>query len=588
MKGKLYTITKCSDEIGVRNAKGETSMFPVDKFISLLPSITAFHGAKLTKEETLKSLSDEDLAEVLRKFNLIRPYVAPSEPGKPAKAPTDRSVQRYLAAYKEEEAISGNGLLGLIPRTSERGSTESVYPEATMAVMHRVIVKVYLRAHPRPTMKEAHEHFERLAKRLKLGKVPSYKTFTRGCDEWSQAERDYKRWGSRIAQLSAVPSAVRSVLGSPHGERPFTVAHCDHTLKDLALAHPNSERELLKAVHTPMVDATTDRVIAWVTRYEAPSTETIIELITDCVRRHHVIPTMIIVDWGPDFRSTWLQKTLGSIFRTTIIYRPKAIAAAGSPVEGKFGVQDRLSTHRMEGSTEIMKRARHTTSAVLPNKHTLWTLKDLQEHFETYYTAFNSAPYGTKKQSPIEREQELTKIFGSHPRQVIPQELIERALLPFVDEITRVVDKRCRISVNRSYYASKQLDPVRGEDVDVRHKPGDPTAVYVSHPKLKGLVKVPVVSYDLKYATTTAEAVEASALKNLKSPEADARKEKIWSDNAQDRTDKEQAIKARNRKAAKAQSSPPPAGDPDAPGNLVEFPYSQGGLTNLRSMEGDK
>jgi hypothetical protein len=333
-----------------------------------------------------------------------------------------------------------------------------------------------------------------------------------------------------------------------------------------------------------MVDATTDRVIAFVTRLKDPSTETIIALLTDCVKRNQTIPTTIVVDWGPDFRSEWLQKTLGTIFRTTIIYRPKAIGAAGSPIEGKFRVRDVRSIHRMEGSTEIMKRARQATAAMLPNKHTLWTLKDLEEHYEQYYRAFNAAPYGTNKQSPNEREAELLKVFGNHPRNVIPAELIHRALLPFVKGVVRTVDKRCRIFVNRSYYASAELRDVRGEEVDVREKPSDPQVVYVSHPKLKGIIQCGAVSSDLKYATTPAEAAEVVAQKNLKSPEADKCKHDMWKANALDRRKTEKRL-------SEAQANPPevgpPAPDEKPADNVVEFPYSQGGLTNLRS-EGEK
>jgi hypothetical protein len=342
---------------------------------------------------------------------------------------------------------------------------------------------------------------------------------------------------------------------------------------------------MLKTVHTPMVDATTDRVLAWVTRTDGPSTETLVQLLTHCVKRNQTIPTCIIVDWGPDFRSEWLQETLGAILRTTIIYRPKATGASGTPVEGKFRVLDVRSTHRMSGSTEIMRRARLVTAPMLPNKHAIWTLKDLEEHYERYYDDFNSAPYGTQKQSPNEREQELSKIFGDHPRNVIPLEVLERALLPYVKNVSRIVDKRCRIFVGRSYYASDALSDVRGEEVKVRQKPGDLKVVYVSHPKLKGIVECYAVSLDLKYAATPAEAVEVVAQKNLRSPEAEKLKHDIWAANVLNRHAMETRLRRRKRRSEKVASEPV---QQPAPDNVVEFTYSQGGLTNLRSMEGDK
>jgi hypothetical protein len=330
-----------------------------------------------------------------------------------------------------------------------------------------------------------------------------------------------------------------------------------------------------------MVDATTNRIIAHVTRHEAPSTDTLIELLRDCVARNHTVPTFLVVDWGPDNRSRWLQETLGQFLKTTIIYRQVATGASGSPVEGKFLFNDVNLLHQLSGSTEALKRARLTTGAMLPNKYAIWTLKDLQAEYEEHYKTFNSTPYGNAKQSPDECERELCKIYGSHPRAVIPLQVLDKVLLPFVERVVRKVDKRCRIFVNRTYYASDTLGVVRGKHVTVRYRPGDPRVMIVTHPDLPGIVECPAVSTDVKYALSAPDAHEAVVLKNLNVPEVKARKAEAWALRAEQRETQERRMKKQKRAAEKAEASRAIASEanPSTNSNVVPFQHTQGGLT---------
>lgn len=586
MKGKRYTITQSTGPvITIVNPRNQSSQIPMETFLSMFPEIDAFHGAELIKEERLNNLSDKELAEILRRWDLVRPYVSYEE-GKKPRGPKERAVQRYLAAYRKEQENSQNGFLGLIPRFSDRGSTESTFSPRVVQLMGSTIMKHYCRAHPRLTILEVHGRFSKLMQRLKLGAVPSYRTFAKECEKLGEEVTLHKRWGSRMAKLALVPSAARSPLGAPQGERPFSVCHCDSTVNDLALDHPDSLKRLLKPVHTPMVDATTQRVVAYVTRLEAPSTDTIIALLRDCVRRNHTLPTILVVDGARDHRSTWLQETATQHLHMTILYRQVATAMSGSAVENKFLLNDVRLIHCLKGSTEALKRCRLTTGSMLPYKRAIWTLKDLQEQYDDHYEVFNNTPYGHAKQSPNEREAELCRIYGKHPRAVIPMPLLERVLLPFVDRIYRTVDRRCRIFVGRTYYASDALDCVKGKRVSVRHRPGDPRTMIVSHPDLPGPIECDAVSSDVKYADSAASASEVVLLKNLSVPEVKSRKAANWQAAAERRSIKEKGLDRRKREASKAPASdpsvaPPPAPPPASPSNVVPFYRSQGGLRNL-------
>ncbi len=591
MGRRLYTIVQSTGPIiTIRNWKGQDSQQPIGTFVSMLPKVDAFENAQLTKEARLRLASDKDLAEMLRRFEVIRPYVARA-PFEPKPKTPNRTVARYLAAYRLEEAKSNNGFLGLLSRTSDRGSKKPLYSPAILKVMDRVITQRYLCAHPRHTMKRVFEYFERLLQRLGHKRTPSYHTFTRRCERWDEAQITHRRWGARMAKQLEVPSGKRSPLGNPHGERPFSVGHSDHTTNDLALSHPGAAKQLLKCFHTPMVDATTNRVIAHVTRHHAPSTLTLIALLKDCIRRNHTLPTCIVVDWGADNRSEWLQQTLGQMLGITIIYRQVATGASGSPVEGKFLFNDVTMIHQLSGSTEALKRARLTTGAMKPNKHAIWSLADLQEEYEEHYATFNSTPYGNAKISPDECEKDLSKMFGDHPRMVIPMEVFDKVLQPFVPRIKRTVDKRGRIFVGRTYYANDALQALRGKRVYVRQKPDEPRVVIVSHPDLPNSIECEAVSNDVKYATTPEKAHEAIVLKNLNIPEVKARKNEAWGKRAEARDEKEKQLRARKRESEKAQRNTPSSDSTvtaSSDGKVVPFHYTQGGLKKMLGEGGAK
>jgi hypothetical protein len=246
--------------------------------------------------------------------------------------------------------------------------------------------------------------------------------------------------------------------------------------------------------------------------------------------------------------------------------------------------------HRIRGSTEALKRARLTTGATLPYKHAIWTLKDLREHYEDHYKTFNSTPYGTAKHSPEEREKELWRVYGSHPRAVIPLDLLDRVLLPFVDRVVRTVDARCRIFVKRTYYSSGALKNVRGKEVTVRYRPGDPTVMLVTHPDLEGVVTCKAVSADVKYAESVEDAIEVVTLKNTIGPEVKARKTSNWSKHVERREKKEKKLLQDARVVAEQATQPPKEPEPPkvAPDNVIPFHYTQGGLKKLLSKGGDK
>lgn len=576
---KLYTITDVAGSmVKFVNTKGEISEISVQSLIDSLPSIDGIHGAKKSMAERLRTLGPTGLSEFLRRLSLVLPYLPGGELfGKTSKS---RSVRRYLRAYQVAKAQFGIGEYGLIPGTEDRGNYNSVIPADVLDCMERFVGKHYLKGSPRITVKKLHGRLKKLLLRLKMTYIPTYRTVARHCKEWDQNRRDLKRLGKRIAARTKVPFEGKSAMGSPHGVRPWETAHCDHTQNDVALDHPNPVKRLLKPWHSKMIDAVDGRALAWITRLEGPSTETVIMLLNDCVRRHGTLPSLIVVDWGSDFRSEWLQKTL-AFLGITLLYRPKASGVSGSPVETNNREIDQRFIHVLTGSTEIMKRAREVSANMLPYKHAIWTLTDLIEQYERVYTTYNSTPDPIKKVSPNQMSENLSSYLGMHPRKCFHPEMLRRVLLPFVDKVTRKVSSKCTFVVGRKTYASDELRHVRGQEVEVRCDPSEPRMVFASHPSIKGLVDCCAVDSDLKYAQDANDAASIVALANSPDPAAQAQMDANWEADDAALVEKEAKLKAEKKRRSKPKkiTEEPPAA------NVVSFGIPQGGLVPFGRRE---
>ena len=576
-----YTISSVgADSVEFENVRGQHQSLSIASLLDLLPAVDAIHGAKKSLAEKLRLLNEDGLQEFLRRRQVVAPYIAGGELA--GKTPADRSARRYLQSYREEVAADRPGEYGLIPRTDERGNTVSSIPPDVIELMDRYIVKHYLRMHPRRKRKPLFRRFIKILERTHKTGLPSYRTFVRYCNRWGAHRADLKRFGKKAAASSKIPFQGKSPMGNPNGLRPWDIVHCDHTTNDVTLDHPGAAEDLLKPVHSKMVDAADGRVLAWVTRLKDPSTMTIILLLRECARRHKTLPALVVVDWGPDLRSTWLQKTL-ALLGITLLYREKSNGPSGSPVENNNRIVDTRFIHQLSGSTEIMKRAREVSRNALPNNHAKWTLPALVKHYELFYKTYNSTPDRKTKLSPNDCSESLSNALGDHPKRCMREEMLHRALLPFADGITRTVSAKCTISVDRCTYGSSQLKHLCHKDVDVRIDPADPRVVYVFHPSLKELVECKAITLDIKYAKDANEAAEIAAITNASSPEVEKEIEDTWG-SFEESIDEGEVILAQEKRARVRKPRKPKEEPPEAD-NVITFAISQGGMTRIAKQE---
>jgi transposase InsO family protein len=180
-----------------------------------------------------------------------------------------------------------------------------------------------------------------------------------------------------------------------HGERPWEVVHLDHTQLDIGLVSARTGRYLGKPWATFMIDAFTRRLLVVYLTFDPPSYRSCLMVLRECVWRYGRLPQTLIVDGGPEFRSTYFE-TLLAYYGCTKATRPWAKPRYGSVCERLFGTANTQFVHNLIGNTQIMKNVRRVTKSIAPREQAVWMLGDLYAYltcwaYEVYDLALHPA-----------------------------------------------------------------------------------------------------------------------------------------------------------------------------------------------------
>src|SRR5947207_2647834 len=142
--------------------------------------------------------------------------------------------------------------------------------------------------------------------------------------------------GGRHAAYAAQPFSWLDQTTPRHGERPFALAHLDHTELDIELISSVTGKPLGKPWATFLTDANTRRILACYVTYDPPSYRSVMMAFRECVKRHQRLPQECFVDRGPEFGSVYFETLLTRHF-VTKKDRPASHPRMGSVVERLFG-----------------------------------------------------------------------------------------------------------------------------------------------------------------------------------------------------------------------------------------------------------
>ncbi|HYU72913.1 MAG TPA: transposase, partial [Ktedonobacteraceae bacterium] len=315
----------------------------------------------------------------------------------------------------------------------------------------------------------------------KLG-VPavSQQTFYRVRADFTTNEVVAKRQGRRAAYASQ-PFYWLDQTTPRHGERPFALAHLDHTELDIVLVSSVTGKPLAKPWATFLTDAYSRRILACYLTYDPPSYRSVMMVLRICVQRHQRLPQECFVDRGPEFGSVYFETLLTRHF-VAKKDRPPAQPRTAAVIERLFGTAHSEFVHNLLGNTKASKNPRQMTPEVDPKRLAVWTLERFSARLCEYvYEVYDQKNHSALWQSPREAFAEGMKLAGMRTHMLIPY---SEEFLILTCPTTRTgfakLDASRGVVVNGLRYGHPLMHSSRdaGRMVPVRYEPFDLSVAY--------------------------------------------------------------------------------------------------------------
>jgi putative transposase len=393
---------------------------------------------------------------------------------------TPRSVQRWMAAWRRAEAESGCGYLGLLDHVASRGNRTPRAPEASMQLLHTYLKDHY--ATPQAKRAAAVYHVYRQACTRESIPPVSERTFYRERARFTTPEVTASRLGRRAAYAQQSFFWSLDQTTPRHGERPFVLAHLDHTELDVLLVSSLTGKPLAKPWATMLTDAYSRRILALYVSYEPPSYRSAMMTFRVCVQRHQRLPQELVVDRGPDFGSVYFETLLSRYF-VTKKERPAQQPRFGSVLERLFGTSTTEFLNQLRGNTQASKTPRQMTREVDPQRLAVWTLERFAARFSQWaYDVYDQMEHPALFQSPRDAFTQGMQLAGTRLHRLIPfSEEFIMLTRPTTRSGQAKVHPSRGITVNHLHYwhESMRQPAVAGRSVPVRYEPYDMGVVYL-------------------------------------------------------------------------------------------------------------
>jgi putative transposase len=423
--------------------------------------------------DRLSKASEADLLEGNKRFASVSRFLR-GEGQSPEHPVSPRTLRRWIAAYRSAEHALGCGYLGLLPRTTQRGNRAHKLPENVRVLMTELIEKDY------ETLKQKTKTASWLALSLACDReavaVPSYKTFSLAIRRRPRFTQVLKRSGRRAAYQHEAFHWELELTTPRHGDRPFEIAHIDHTELDVECVCSLTGRVLGRPWMTLLSDAFSRRILAFYLTFDRPSYRSCMMVLRESVRRQARLPQVVVVDGGGEFQSTYFE-TLLARYECTKKTRPPAKARFGSVCERLFGTTNTQFLYNLQGNTQLTRNVRQVTKAVDPKRLAVWSFKELHARLAEYlYEIYDSRDHPALSQTPREAYEAGLAQSGQRLHRIIPydrQFLIHTLPAPRLE--TAKVVPGCGIKVRYLYYWCDLFrDPqIEKTHVAVRYDPFD-------------------------------------------------------------------------------------------------------------------
>jgi putative transposase len=427
--------------------------------------------------EELFRASEEDLKVANYRADIVRRHLQGASLSAGEQVPA-RTLRRWLSRYRTADCHWGAGYLGLLPRRRPGNPTPRL-PGDSVQLMNEIIETQYEQS----KQKNCYVCWIALRRACEQGDVvtPSYTTFCSAVRRRAGFHQTLKRKGHRAAYSQEPFYFELSLMTPRHGDRPFEICHTDHTHLDVELTDPSGKHLLGRPWMTLMLDAFSRRVLAVHVDFDAPSYRSCMIVLRECVRLHNRLPDCLVVDGGPEFKSTYFE-TLLARYECTKKTRPRSKSRFGSVIERFFGTTNTQFIHNLLGNTQITRNVRQVTRSVNPKGQAIWTVTEFYDRLCHYmYKIYNAANHPALGHSPEEALRSGLSRTGLRPQRAITyDEDFLIFTLPTTTKGTAKVSPGRGVKINCIYYWSDVFrDPeVEQQQVAVRYDPFDAGTAY--------------------------------------------------------------------------------------------------------------
>ena len=294
--------------------------------------------------------------------------------------------------------------------------------------------------------------FDRIRSRLPEHEVPGRTTVYERIRARNAYKQALRRGGKRVA-YELKPQFAYLELGTPvHGERPFEVAHADHTQMDVEIVDHETGLNLGRPWLTLLVDAYTRRILAFWITFDPPSRIAVLAVLRICAQRFGRLPESIVVDGGKEFGSRDVE-TFCTEYEITILRR-EGDPHSGSLIERMFGTTNTAFLHYLAGNTKIMKNVRQVTKRMNPAGHAVWDLLNLARALAWFlYEVYDARPHPAHHVSPRDAYIARLALSGDRPHRFVrPDADFVMRTLPSTPKGTATVDASRGVTVNNERY----------------------------------------------------------------------------------------------------------------------------------------
>jgi transposase InsO family protein len=441
------------------------------------PSAASEPEGKSAKE-LLDRASAADLAEANRRYAILTAYRAGG--WNQELGVTVRTLQRWEAGVRQAEAVYQCGYAGLLPQIKLSGNRTPRLPEETRQLMEEYIGQEYENER-QPTRFAVWSKLLQECESRGLS-APSYRAFCQSVERRPRYEQLKKRQGRRAAYQVKEFFYELNEQTPRHGDRPFEIAHIDHTELDIELVCSQTGVNLGRPWASFMTDAFSRRLLAVYLSFDPPSYCSCMMIFRECVGRHHRLPQIIVIDGGGEFESVYFE-TLLARYEIVKKTRPPSQSRFGSVCERLFGVANTRFIYNLAGNTQMTKgNLRLITKEVSPKNLAVWTFGSLEARLREWaYEVYETSDHPALGSSPREAFLIAQAQSGARlNRAVYPNEEFEMLTLPTTARGAARVMAGRGVKINYIYYwceAFRDAD-VAGRQVPVRYDPYDAGRAY--------------------------------------------------------------------------------------------------------------